>query len=86
MDRTETLSLLRAAHDEVVTLRRRVTELEPRAHAYDTLAIIARLSVHPENQGYGVGVAWRLKQAVEEIEAEREAERIAEQAETNHAR
>lgn len=71
MDRPELLCLLRLAHDEVVTLRRRVAELEPKAHAYDTLAILARQSVHPESQGYGVDVAWRLKEAVEKMEADR---------------
>lgn len=75
MDRPETISLLRHAHDEVISLRRQVADLEPRAHAYDTIAILARQSVHPQPQGMGVDVAWRLKQAIEGLVAEREAER-----------
>jgi hypothetical protein len=71
MDLPETISLLRHAHDEVVTLRRRVADLEPKAHAYDTMAIIARQSVRPESQAYGIDVVWRLKEAVEKLDAER---------------
>lgn len=75
MDRPETISLLRQAHDEVVMLRRRVAELEPKAHAYDTIAIIARHTTPNESQGYSVDVAWRLKEAVDKLVAEREAEK-----------
>lgn len=74
MDRPEIICLLRTAHDEVVTLRRQVTELAPKAHAYDTLAAVARMKPEPE-QGYGVDVAWRIKTAVEKLEAEREVEK-----------
>jgi len=74
LDRPETLSLLRMAHDEVLTLRRQVADLAPKAHAYDTLAAFARLKDEP-SQGYGVDVAWRLKEVVEKLVAEREAER-----------
>ena len=75
MDRPETLSLLRTAHDEIMTLRRQVAELAPKAHAYETIAIVARQSVHPEQSGYGVDAAWRLRDAIEKLEAEREEER-----------
>ena len=75
MDRPEMLNHLRLAHDEIVTLRRQVAELAPKAHAYDTLAILARQSVHEPPQGYSEDVAWRLRKAVEQLEAEREAER-----------
>lgn len=76
MDRPETLNLLRRAHDEITSQRRVIAELAPKAHAYDTLAIIARLSEPTGNQqGYGEDVAWRLKQAVEQLEKEREEER-----------
>lgn len=74
MDRPELISMLRMAHDEIVVLRRTIERLEPKANAYDTIAQFARLSIHPENQGYGEDVAWRLKQAVEELIKERDAE------------
>ena len=75
IERPEIIQVLRHAHDEVVTLRRRIAELEPKAMAYDTIAQIAALSIHPSNQGYSVDVAWRLKEIVEKLVAERNAER-----------
>lgn len=79
MDRPETIQLLQRAHNEIVTLRRQVAELAPRAHAYDTVAALARLKEEPA-QGYSEDVAWRIKQAVETLEAERKAEQMSEQA------
>lgn len=75
MDRPETLHLLRSAHDEIITLRRRVAELEPKAHAYDTIAINARLTKKHQGDYAQVDVAWELKNAVEAIVAERDAEK-----------
>lgn len=74
MDKPEQVRLLRQAHDEIVTLRRRVADLEPRAHAYDTIAIQSRLTLKPEGGYHSVDIAWELKKAVDEIEAERKAE------------
>lgn len=70
MDKIETVRLLRLAHDEIITLRRRNTELEPKAHAYETLAIVARLSAPKENLSFAEDVAWRLKEAVESLSEE----------------
>ena len=77
MDRTETISLLRQGHDEIVTLRRRLAELEPKAHAYDTLAIIARIAEPIESRGFSVDIAWTLKDAVDKLVAERAADEAA---------
>lgn len=74
MEKPELGQLLRRAHDEVVTLRRRVADLEPRAHAYDTIAINARLTVRDGGGYAGIDVAWELKKAVEDLDAERKAE------------
>lgn len=83
MNRPNILNLLRSAHDEITVLRRRVGELEPKAHAYDTLAATVRLNVR-EQGGYGApDIAWQIKQTVEKIVAEREAERAAEQEKTH---
>lgn len=79
MDRPETINLFRMAHDEVVTLRRKVAALEPRAHAYDTIAILARQAEVRTESGYSVDVAWKLESAVNELTAEREAEKLADQ-------
>jgi hypothetical protein len=78
MDRPETISLLRTAHDEVIRLRREIASLTPKAEAYDTIAILARQSQTHSERGYGVDVAWKLEAAVNELIAEREAERLTE--------
>lgn len=75
MDRPEMINLFRIAHDEIITLRRHNAELAPKAHAYDTLAAVARLKAETQGEGYGIDVAWRLKEAVDSLTAEREAER-----------
>ena len=77
MDRPETISLLRMGHDEIVTLRRRIAAMEPKAHAYDTIAILARQSEVRVEQGYGVDVAGRLENAGTALSGEREAEALA---------
>jgi cystathionine beta-lyase/cystathionine gamma-synthase len=82
VERPDILRALRMGHDEIVTLRRRVAELEPKAHAYETISQIARLTVTPAagfiSPGsamlFGEDAAWRIKQLVEQIEAERDAE------------
>lgn len=65
IDTGELNQTLICAHDEITSLRRRLAEVEPKAHAYDTLAQIARLTIHQEPQGYGVDVAWRIKSLLE---------------------
>jgi hypothetical protein len=82
LNRPETLALLRGAHDEIVMLRRQMGELAPKAHAYETIAILARQSVNPEQSGCGVDMAWRLRGAVEQLEKEREEEREEERGQT----
>lgn len=81
LNRPNILRLLRAAHDEIAVLRRRCAELEPKAHAYDTLAATVRLSIR-EGGGYaGIDIAWEIKQTVDRIIQEREAERTDTEAE-----
>lgn len=71
IERPEIISALRMAHDEIVRLRRQVSILEPKAHAYDTIAQVARLSIQNTNVGYGEDPAWRVKQMVDALVAER---------------
>lgn len=62
-------------HGEIIQLRRKVNDLEPRAHAYDTIAILARQSA-PKEQSYGtIDPAWVIKALVEKIETERTNEK-----------
>lgn len=74
MERPELVRLLRMAHDEIITLRRQVADLEPRARAYDNIDRIIRM-IPRAPQGHGEDVAWSLKQTVERITAERDAEK-----------
>ena len=67
----EILSNYRAAHDEIVMLRRAVAELKPKATALDILE--RALFGMPPSQGYGEDIAWRLKKEIERMAAEREA-------------
>lgn len=71
IERPEIISALRMAHDEIVRLRRQVSILEPKAHAYDTIAQVARLSIQNANVSYGEDPAWRVKQMVDALVAER---------------
>lgn len=73
--RPEIIRALRLAHDEIVTLRRRVAELEPKAHAYDTISRIAALTEPDRPIGFAEDPAWRIKTLVDRLVAEREAER-----------
>lgn len=75
IERPEIVNALRVGHDEILRLRRKIELLEPKAHAYDTLAQIARLTVQETQQGYGEDPAWRIKSIVERLVAEREAEK-----------
>ena len=70
MERPEIIQVLRMGHDEIVRLRRRVEELEPKARAYDTIEQLAGLTVHPAPQGYGEDTAWRMKNTVDKLAAE----------------
>jgi hypothetical protein len=67
------MQLLRRAHDEVLNQRFRVAHLEPKAHAYDTIAQIARLSIDSvPPQGAEIDIAWRLKEMVDKLRSKDE--------------
>lgn len=76
MERPDIINALRVGHDEIILLRRRVAELEPKAHAYDTIAQVARLSIHEGVRGYGEDPAWRMKSVIDQLVAEREADEV----------
>lgn len=68
----ETLSNYRAAHDEIVRLRRRLSELEPQVRVLNILE--RALFGAPRSEGYGEDIAWRLAREVERLVASREKE------------
>lgn len=57
-------------HDEIVNLRARLAVAEPKAHAYDTIATFARLSVHEERKGMAIDPLWTIRQLLEKDDAE----------------
>jgi hypothetical protein len=71
----EARQALMVGHDEVIRLRRQLAELEPKAHAYDTIAQLARLTEKDVLRGMGEDPAWRMKAVVEKDAAKRAAER-----------
>lgn len=57
------------AHDEILRLRARLTSAEPKAEAYDTIALIARMPQHNKTSGFSPDIAWQIKQLLEEAKA-----------------
>jgi hypothetical protein len=52
---------------EIKQLRTANAELAPKAHAYDTIAIHARLLEPKVNQVYGEDIVWKLEQELSKI-------------------
>lgn len=75
IEKPEIIQVLRHAHDEIIRLRRKIEALEPRAHAYDTIAQIAAISRHDVKVGYGEDPTWRIKKMVDDLVAERMAQK-----------
>ena len=66
IDAGELNQALMAAHDEIVNLRSRLAVVEPKAHAYDTIAQLSRLTLHEERSGFAPDPAWRIKKLLEQ--------------------
>lgn len=73
IERFDIVAALRVAHDEIAVLRDKVRTLEPKAHAYDTIAQVTRLSIHQEQQSYGEDALWRIRHMIDRLIHEREA-------------
>jgi hypothetical protein len=61
----EITQLLTLAHDEIIRLRQQIAALEPRAHAYDTIAKFSRLMPREEVGGHAPDIAFAIRRAVE---------------------
>ena len=68
----DALQALRSGHDEIVRLRRQVAELEPKAHAYDTIGQLARLTIRREGEGMQEDPLWRIRTIVDAAEKRRQ--------------
>lgn len=70
IDAGELNQALITAHDEIISLRARLADAEPKAHAYETIAQLSRLTVNREQRGYaGLDIAWRIKGLLERAKA-----------------
>jgi hypothetical protein len=56
---------LARAHDEIVSLRGLLANAAPKAHAYDTIAMLARQAVREERQGMGTDVLWTIAKLID---------------------
>lgn len=64
----EVRQALMQAHDEIISLRARLGHVEQKAHAYDTIAQIAALSIREPTQGFSMDVAWRIETLLEKAD------------------
>ena len=65
-NKTNVAEMADAAANEIEQLRTRIAALEPKAHAYDTLAQVLGL-LPRQSQGYGVDMAWQLRKRAKEL-------------------
>ncbi len=68
MPEQEQIEMMRRCSAEIKELRARIASLEPKAHAYDTLATVVRNLAPGSPQSYAEDLAWRLDKRVAEIE------------------
>jgi uncharacterized protein (UPF0147 family) len=74
MTNKDTKDMIRRVISEIKMLRAQNAELAPKAHAYDTIAIHARL-LEPKNmQGYGQDIVWQLENELKTLEQENAGE------------
>jgi len=71
MTNKEAVEMMQRAASEIEELRRRISQLEPKAHAYDSVAQVLRLLPQP-SVGYGEDVAWMLRKRIKELQAPQE--------------
>lgn len=63
----EAIDMINRCKDEIITLRARIDRLQPKADAYDNLAIV--LSLLPrQSVGMGEDVVWTLNKRIRELE------------------
>ena len=73
MNDKEAIEMMQRAHDEIVGLRKRIDQLEPKAAAYETISAIIGLLPRP-SQGMSEDLTWRLRQRIAEL---KQAEKVS---------
>lgn len=69
----EALDMMRRCRDEIMSLRREVERLAPKAEAYDRIGAILNLLPRPST-GHGEDLAWRLEKRIKELSEPRPAD------------
>ena len=66
METQEALEMMTRCREEILSLRRTIDRLTPKAEAYDHLTKV--LNLLPErSQGVGIDLAWSLQKRIEEL-------------------
>ena len=69
----EAIEMMNRCKDEILTLRARIDRLQPKADAYDNLAIVLHL-LPQASQGMGENIVWILDKRIRELEPKPAAE------------
>lgn len=67
MNDKEAIQMMQRCIMEMETQRATISRLQPKADAYDNMAVILQLLPQP-SQGYGEDLVWQLKKAIEELQ------------------
>jgi hypothetical protein len=62
----EAIQMMNRCKNEILSLRARIGQLQPKADAYDNIATVLRLLPQP-SQGMGEDVVWTIDQRIREL-------------------
>jgi hypothetical protein len=66
MSNKEAIEMMQRCKEEITSLRRRIDHLQPKADAYDNLALVLHLLPQP-SVGMGEDLAWTLERRIQEL-------------------
>jgi len=75
MKDADAIQMMMRCREEIVSLRRQIDRLAPKAEAYDAMTSILGMIPRP-SQGFGEDLAWRLEKEIAELQR-RMAEPVA---------
>lgn len=63
----DAIHMMQRCREEIVSLRRQIDRLAPKAEAYDAMTAILGM-IPRQAQGYGEDMVWRLEKEIAEIQ------------------
>lgn len=66
MKDVDAVQMMQRCKEEILSMRRRINELEPKADAYDMMRKVLNLLPQP-SQGMSEDIVWRLERSIAEI-------------------